>query len=96
MRTGGERATLGAGVERVAVLVAGGHGRRTATVALLVLSTARRHLDVLTPMHAEASSACAVMGTGMGKATLGAGVYGVNEEEVMLWWFLTKVIRKKR
>ena len=34
MGTGGERATLGAGVERVAVLVAGGHGRRTAPVAL--------------------------------------------------------------
>ena len=132
MGTGGERATLGAGVERVAVLVAGGHGRRTAPVALaravlrdstgrplstnivvrvtpqaasrpqsswgrgrgrrrsapdsspsalpwpgsqlLVLSTARPHLDVLTPMHAEASSACTVMGTGVGKATLGAGV----------------------
>ena len=41
---------------------------------LLVLSTARRHLDVYTPMHAEASSACTVMGTGVGKATLGAGV----------------------
>ena len=34
MGTGGERATLGAGVERVAVLVAGGHGQRTAPVAL--------------------------------------------------------------
>ena len=43
---------------------------------LLVLSTARSsspgyHLDVLKPMHAEASSTCAVMGTGVGKATLG-------------------------
>ena len=41
---------------------------------LLVRSTARRHLDILTPIHAEASSACSVMGTGVGKATLGAGV----------------------
>ena len=32
------------------------------------------HLDVWTPMHAEASSVCTVMGTGVGKATLGAGV----------------------
>ena len=32
--TGEGKATLGAGVERVAVLVAGGHGRRTAPVAL--------------------------------------------------------------
>ena len=41
---------------------------------LLVLSTARRHLDILTTIHVEASSACTVMGTGVGKATLGAGV----------------------
>ena len=34
MRTGVRKATLSAGVERVAVLVAGGHGRRTAPVAL--------------------------------------------------------------
>ena len=34
MGTGVGKATLGAGVERVAVLVAGGHGRRTAPVAL--------------------------------------------------------------
>ena len=39
-----------------------------------VRSTARRHLDILTPIHAEASSACSVMRTGVGKATLGAGV----------------------
>ena len=41
---------------------------------MLVRSTARRHLDILTPIHAEASSACSVMRTGVGKATLGAGV----------------------
>ena len=34
MRTGVRKATLGAGVERVAVLVAVGHGRRTALAAL--------------------------------------------------------------
>jgi len=41
---------------------------------LIGLSTAARHLDVLTPMHAEASCTCTVMGTGVGKKTLGAGV----------------------
>ena len=41
---------------------------------LIGRSTARCHLDVLTPMHAESSSVCTVMGTGVGKATLGAGV----------------------
>ena len=35
---------------------------------------ARRHLDVLTPDHVETSAAPAVMGTGWGKATLGAVV----------------------
>ena len=34
MGTGVGKATLGAGVERVAVLITGGHGRRTAPVAL--------------------------------------------------------------
>ena len=34
MGTGVGKATLGARVERVAVLIAGGHGRRTAPVAL--------------------------------------------------------------
>ena len=33
---------------------------------------ARRHLDVLKPDHVETSVASAVMGTGVGKATLGA------------------------
>ena len=41
---------------------------------LIGRSTARCHLDVLTPMHAESSSVCTVMGTGVEKATLGAGV----------------------
>ena len=44
---------------------------------LVVISPAWRHLDVLTPMHAEASRACTVMGTGVGISTLGAGVESV-------------------
>jgi hypothetical protein len=39
---------------------------------------ARRHLDVLTPDHVETSVASAVMGMGVGKATLGAGVERVE------------------
>jgi hypothetical protein len=39
---------------------------------------ARRHLDVLTPDHVETSVASAVMGMGVGKATLGAVVERVE------------------
>ena len=77
MRTGVRKATLSAGVERVAVLVAGGHGRRTAPVALgrcraPILTGRPQHQHRCARQVAGIVASTFILGTGEGRATLGA------------------------